>query len=162
MGVTERVIEATSTSDLRVRYAETDAMGIVYYANYFVWFEIGRTDWIRRLGLSYREFEERGVYLPVVNAQCTYKASARYDDLVRIETTVTSLTPARIGFSYRALRVEPAAPAASDGPPTLLAEGGTDHVFLNQDGRVTRLDRHPELWSVLQRALSPESSHADG
>ncbi len=68
--------------DLRVRYAETDAMGVVYYANYLVWFELGRTEWIRAHGVTYRQFEDQGVLLPAVHASCDYKNSARYDDLV--------------------------------------------------------------------------------
>jgi len=72
-----------TTTEIRVRYAETDAMGVVYYANYLVWFELGRTDWIRAHGMTYREFEEHGVLLPVIEAHCAYRASARYDDLVR-------------------------------------------------------------------------------
>src|SRR5215203_2937356 len=119
--------------DFRVRYAETDAMSVVYYANYFVWFELGRTEWIRAHGVTYRQFEDEGILLPAVHASCGYKASARYDDLVRIETTVTKLTRARVSFAYRVLCVDP-------GPAALLAEGHTDHVFLSRDRRLVRLD----------------------
>lgn len=135
-------------TEIRVRYAETDAMGLVYYANYLVWFELGRTDWIRLHGVTYREFEEQGVLLPVVEVQCAYKASIRYDDLVRLETTVTTLTPTRIVFAYRATRPTP------DGMATLLAEGRTAHVFLTRAGRVTRLTRHPCLWQLLAPAFT--------
>ncbi|MGN6362444.1 MAG: acyl-CoA thioesterase [Thermomicrobiales bacterium] len=130
------------TTELRVRYAETDAMGVVYYANYLVWFELGRTDWIRAQGITYREFEEQGILLPVVQASCTYKSSAHYDDLVRITTTVTGLTRTRVAFGYRVTRQEPE-------PGMLLAEGQTEHVFLTRTGRPTRLDRRPHLWSAL-------------
>jgi acyl-CoA thioester hydrolase len=142
----------TSLTELRVRYAETDTMGVVYYANYLIWFELGRTDWIRAHGVSYREFEEQGVLLPVVEARCSYKASARYDDVVRIATTVTALTPARISFSYRVTRPEP------EGGETLLAEGATDHVFMTRDRRIARLNRHPELWSRLTSAFAAAPS----
>ncbi len=111
----------SASTEIRVRYAETDAMGVVYYANYFVWFEIGRTDWIRGRGVTYREFEEQGVLLPVVEAHCAYRASARYDDLVRLETRLAALTPARVSFAYRATRAEPAGTGKrswSRGAPT--------------------------------------------
>ena len=134
---------ATSVTELRVRYAETDAMGVVYYANYLTWFELGRTDWIRVHGVTYREMEEHGILLPVVEARCSYRASARYDDRVRVATTATRLTPARISFAYRVTRPEP------DGGETLLAEGSTDHVFLTREGKIARLNRHPQLWARL-------------
>ena len=138
---------ATSVTELRVRYAETDAMGVVYYANYLTWFELGRTDWIRAHGITYREMEEHGILLPVVEARCSYRASARYDDPVRVATTATALTPARISFAYRVTRPEPA------GGETLLAEGATDHVFLTRDGKIARLNRRPELWARLATAF---------
>jgi len=132
--------------DFRVRYAETDAMGVVYYANYLVWFELGRTEWIRAHGITYREFEAHGILLPAVHASCDYKNSGRYDDLVRIETTVTTFSRARVGFAYRVLRIEP-------GPPTLLAEGHTAHVFLNREGRLLRLERQSPFWTTLNAAV---------
>ena len=138
---------ATSVTELRVRYAETDAMGVVYYANYLTWFELGRTDWIRAHGVTYREMEEHGILLPVVEARCSYRASARYDDPVRVATTATALTPARISFAYRVTRPEP------DGGETLLAEGGTDHVFITREGKIARLNRHPQLWARLATAF---------
>ena len=150
-----------SATEIRVRYAETDAMGVVYYANYFVWFELGRTDWIRMHGVTYREFEEQGILLPVVDAQCAYKASARYDDLVRLETTVTALTPARISFAYRATRADRPAPGA-EPRATLLAEGRTDHVFVTRDGHVARLNRHPHLWRALAPAFAAARAGGPG
>jgi acyl-CoA thioester hydrolase len=141
--------------DFRVRYAETDAMGVVYYANYFVWFELGRTEWIRAHGVTYRQFEDQGILLPAVHASCDYKASAQYDDLVRIETTVTKLTRARVGFAYRVLCVEP-------GPATLLAEGHTDHVFLSRDRRLVRLDRQSPSWTTLSAAVAARGGEVRG
>jgi|SRR5579884_3444570 len=148
MGNGAGAIGRTCATELRVRYAETDAMSVVYYANYFVWFEVGRGEWIRQFGLTYREFEEQGVYLPVVRAACDYKASARYDDLIRLETTVTNLTPVRIAFAYRVTRLDAAPGQATPPPPAVLAEGRTEHAFVGADGRLTRLDRH-QLWQVL-------------
>ena len=138
--------QAAVALDFRVRYAETDAMGVVYYANYLVWFELGRTEWIRAHGITYREFEDHGILLPAVHASCDYKNSGRYDDLVRIETTVTNFSRARVGFAYRVLRIEP-------DPPTLLVEGRTEHVFLNREGRLLRLDRQSPFWTTLSAAV---------
>ena len=138
-----------------MRNAETDAMGIVYYANYLVWFELGSTEWIRAHGLTYRDLEEGGVRLPVVEAHCTYRASARYDDLVRLETTVTALTPVRVSFAYRATRAAPGGPASARSvAETLLVEGHTDHVFITHDGRIARLTRFPRLWQPLAAAFA--------
>lgn len=149
-GVTNGIV-----TEIRVRYAETDAMGIVYYANYLVWFELGRTEWIRAHGLTYRELEEGGIRLPVVEAHCTYRASARYDDLVRLETTVTALTPVRVSFAYRATRAAPSGSTGDrSGVETLLVEGHTDHVFLTHDGRIARLTRFPHLWQPLTAAFA--------
>ena len=136
---------STVAAQLRVRYAETDAMGVVYYANYFVWLELGRTEWIRAHGVSYRELEERGILLPVTHAACDYRQSARYDDLVRIETTVARLTRASVAFSYRIVRADPA-------PEIVLAEGRSEHVFLSREGKIVRLDRGSPLWLALSTA----------
>ena len=89
-----------STSVVRVRYAETDKMGIVYYANYLVWFEIGRTDWLRETGWTYREMEADGLALPVIEAHCEYKSGARYDDEIEIRTTARLVSPVRLAFDY--------------------------------------------------------------
>ena len=108
----------------RVRYAETDQMGIVYYANYLVWFEIGRVELLRTLGLSYRMLEvEHGCILPVVEATCRYRAPARYDDEILIETRPALLRGSVLKFAYRILRK-----ADAGEEPTLLAEGETVHV----------------------------------
>ena len=91
-----------STTSLRVRYAETDQMGVAYYANYFIWAEIGRVELLRQLGFEYRQMElEHNCHLPVVEASCRYKSPARYDDLVTIETRISGLRTSVIKFSYR-------------------------------------------------------------
>ena len=109
---------------VRVRYAETDQMGIVYYANYLVWFEIGRVEVLRALGLSYRELEtEHGCILPVVEATCRYRSPARYDDEILIETRPSLLRGSVLKFAYRILRKD-----ADGADPALLAEGETVHV----------------------------------
>jgi acyl-CoA thioester hydrolase len=128
-----------TTSSVRVRYAETDKMGVVYYANYFIWFEIGRTDWLRDTGWTYREIEADGIQLPVIEAHCEYRLGARYDDDVEIRTRATKLSPVRIQFTYEAIR-------RSDGAQ--LVTGHTVHATIDRDGRPTRMpDRMKELFS---------------
>ncbi len=95
-----------SVSDLRVRYAETDQMGVVYHANYLVWCEIGRTDLIRALGKPYAAFEDEGVRLAVSEATMRFKASARYDDAIRVYTTLTDVRSRSVTFAYRIALVE--------------------------------------------------------
>jgi acyl-CoA thioester hydrolase len=132
-------------TEIRVRYQETDQMGVVYNANYFVWFEVGRTSLCRSLGVSYREMESQGVALPVVEARCRYRKPAVYDDLVIVETIITNLTPVRIQFSYRILRDE-----------ELLVEGETSHAFTTRAGKLLKLAKtHPAIWAVLEKAADP-------
>jgi acyl-CoA thioester hydrolase len=116
------------TSRVRVRYAETDQMGVVYYANYLVWFEIGRVELLRSVGLSYDRMEkEHRLILPVVDASCRYKAPARYDDEILIETRPALLRKSVLKFAYRILR------NGTDGAgPELLAEGETVHVVCDE------------------------------
>jgi acyl-CoA thioester hydrolase len=113
-----------------VRYAETDKMGVVYYANYLVWFEVARTDLLRLAGWSYREMEQEGFSLPVIEAQCHYRQPARYDDDLEIRTTGALVSPVRLRFDYDVVR-------AADATP--LAVGHTVHASLNRDGRPCRL-----------------------
>ena len=119
-----------SETTLRVRYAETDRMGVVYYANYLVWFEVARADLLRTLGWTYREMEESGVSLPVIEARCEYKAPARYDDEIVIRTEGWLRSPVRMEFAYRISR-------KADG--VVSAEGMTMHAALGNDGRPCRL-----------------------
>ncbi len=96
--------DRVTTSIVRVRYAETDQMGVVYYANYLVWFEIGRTDWLRETGWSYREIERDGLMLPVIEAHCEYRQGARYDDELEIKTKARLKSPVRVQFDYQIVR----------------------------------------------------------
>ena len=121
---------APTISRVRVRYAETDQMGVVYYANYLVWFEIARTDRLRETGWTYREMEAEGFKLPVIEAHCEYKMAARYDDEIEVRTTGALLSPVRIAFDYEVARVSDSAG---------LAHGRTVHVLLGRDGRPARL-----------------------
>ena len=110
----------------RVRYAETDAQGIVYSAHYLVWFEIGRTEWCRRAGIDYRRLEAEGYFLVVAEARCRYLAPARYDDEVTVRTWLASAQRRRLEFRYE---VRLTATGAQ------LAIGETVHVWVNQQGR---------------------------
>jgi acyl-CoA thioester hydrolase len=115
---------SVSQTRIRVRYAETDQMGVVYYANFFVWFEIGRVELLRQLGFHYKQMElEDDCHFPVVEANCRYKSPARYDDELLLETTIVGLRRTVIKFGYRLLR-----PADNK----LLAEGETTHVTVNR------------------------------
>jgi acyl-CoA thioester hydrolase len=120
----------TATSRIRVRYAETDRMGIVYYANYFVWFEVARTDWLRDHGWSYREMEADGYALPVLEAHCTYQRPARYDDELDVSAAGVLVSPVRVRFAYEVVRV---------ADRLTLATGHTEHAALDHDGRPCRL-----------------------
>ena len=105
-------------------------MSVVYYVNYFVWFEVGRTDLLRDAGGSYREMERDGYTLPVINAQCGYRQGGRYDDEIEIRPRGQLISPVRLRFQYEVIRV-------NDG--VLLAEGQTEHGSIGADGRPRRL-----------------------
>ena len=130
----------------RVRYAETDQMGIVYYANYLVWFELGRVELLRSLGLAYSQMEkDHKLILPVVEANCRYRAPARYDDEILIETRPAFVRGSVLKFAYRILR------AGLDGEePKLLAEGETIHVVCDENLKRMPL---PEPYSKALKGL---------
>jgi acyl-CoA thioester hydrolase len=130
-----------SQARVRVRYAETDQMGVTYYANYFVWFEVGRNQYCVDCGFSYRDMErETGLYLIVADARCRYKIPARYEDELLIKTCVTEITRRTIRFSYEIIRTDGAA----------IATGETTHVLINKDGRPSSM---PEKYFTLLRGL---------
>ncbi len=134
-----------SESRFRVRYAETDQMGIVYYANYLVWMEIGRTDLCRASGFSYHDLErEGGVSIAVARAECRYQAPARYDDEILVRTSLERLRSRTMTFSYQI-----------DNASTRkrLAEGRTTHVTVGTDGKPKRL---PERYLGLLAAFGKE------
>ena len=128
-----------SSTELRVRYAETDQMGVVYHANYLIWCEIARTDLIRTLGASYRELEERGVRLAVSEASVRYIAAARYDDRIRVETRLSRVTSRTMIFDYTILNAD---------SMQRLATASTTLISLDAANRVTVLP--PDV----RRALS--------
>jgi acyl-CoA thioester hydrolase len=124
------LIVANATASIRVRYAETDKMGVVYYANYFVWFEIGRTELLRSLGWSYRDMEAAGVGLPVIEAHCEYRQPARYDDELEVRTKGELVSQVCLAFDYEVVR-------RSDG--IVFAVGRTVHAAVKEDGKPCRL-----------------------
>ena len=121
-----------SVSTLRVRYAETDKMGVVYYANYLVWFEVARADLLRSLGWTYREMELDGVSLPVIEAHCEYHRPARYDDEIEVRTEGRLLSPVRMEFQYEVIRKQ---------DDSVSATGRTVHAALDPAGKPCRLPR---------------------
>jgi acyl-CoA thioester hydrolase len=120
----------SSISRLRVRYAETDKMGVVYYANYLVWFEVGRADLLRSLGWTYRDMELAGISLPVIEAHCEYRRPARYDEEIEVRTIGRLLSPVRMEFEYEVIRTH---------DQTVAASGRTVHAALDASGRPCRL-----------------------
>ncbi len=127
------------TTTLRVRYAETDQMGVVYYANYFVWFEVARAELLRAHGWNYREMEEAGVLLPVIEATCEYRRPTRYDDEVEVQTEARVSSAIRMEFLYD---------VTVKGQPGIVATGRTAHAAVGTDGRPCRLpDRVREALS---------------
>ncbi len=139
------------TTTVRVRYAETDQMGVVYYANFFVWFEIGRVELLRQIGFDYAAMEaEEGCLLPVVEATCRYRSPARYDDRIVIETHVQNQRTSMIKFGYRVLLA-----AAEGSEPRLLAEGETVHVFVDRQLQKIAL---PEKYSNALKAVAAKVS----
>ncbi len=114
-------------AQFRVIYADTDAMGIAYYGNYLKWFEIGRSEWFRKTGTTYRELEQGGVHLPVVEAHCSYIRPAFYDDVLTIGTTFSFAGPARLKFEYQIMRGD-----------ELITKGYTVHACLNGERKVRK------------------------
>ena len=118
---------------IRVRYGETDQMGVVYHANYAVYFEVGRTEWLREFGLSYRAMEAEGIMLPVISLNINYKNSARYDDVLKVKTSLKKLPTASIEFDYE-LR---------NDKDELLATGNTVLAFIDMNrNRPTRCPKY--------------------
>lgn len=124
----DHVVETT----LRVRYAETDAMGVVYHTNYIVWFEVGRGEYMRQQGGNYADLEAQGYYLPVVEVQARYLAPARYGDLVTVRTWVKEARSRQVTFGYEVVMAETG---------QLLATGWTKHVCVDREGTIRMIPR---------------------
>jgi len=127
------------TCTIRVRYSETDKMGIVYNANYLVWFEIARTEYCRNLGKTYREWEAQGYFLPVTESYCKYNAPANYDDMLSLycRAPAEHLKPHSIRFEYMVM-------VGSE----LLTEGWTKHAFISAEGKIIRKNNQFQLWLI--------------
>ncbi|HEV8352888.1 MAG TPA: thioesterase family protein [bacterium] len=135
-------------TQIRVRYAETDAMGVAHHSNHLVWFEAGRTEYTRAIGMPYRAIEESGMRLVVVAASCRYYTPTRYDDVIIVRTWVREITRATLTFSYDVRHA---------GSGRLLAEGETSHAATDLTGRVRRIP------DPVRTALVPEGrSPSDG
>lgn len=130
---------------IRVIYADTDNMGQAYYGNYFRWFEIGRNEMFRSLGLTYKSVEERDIYLPVAEAHCKYSAAAQYDDVLVIETTLDTQIKGAIKFDYQIY---------NQNGHTLIAKGYTKHACLNGEGKVAR---PPDFMRNVIKKIRPAS-----
>ncbi|MFD1063657.1 acyl-CoA thioesterase [Winogradskyella litorisediminis] len=110
-----------SETKIRVRYGETDQMGVVYHANYATYFEVGRTEWLRQYGITYKSMEDNGIMLPVISLEIKYKNSAKYDDILTVKTSIKNLPKARIEFDYELINQN----------EELIATGNTVLVFVD-------------------------------
>lgn len=119
-----------SSSTIRVRYAETDQMGVAYHGDYFAWFEVGRTDLLRQFGCTYRQLEAQDVRLPIIETRVRYRKPALYDDVLEIRTRLVAMTGVRLTFEYEVVRAGEARP---------LAEATTSHAAVDANGRLRRL-----------------------
>ena len=131
------------TTSIRPRYSETDQMGIIYHSNYFPWFEVARTTFLKELGMSYKDMEKLGIFLPVIEVNCKYISSALYDDDLVIEVWIEKFRGSRIKFHYRILRDE----------KELLATGFTEHVFLDKNKKrpVNLKKSYPKVYQLLEK-----------
>jgi acyl-CoA thioester hydrolase len=137
------------TTELRVRYAETDRMGVVYHANYLAWCEVGRTEYIRESGMSYREMEEAGVQLAVSDLEMRFHAPATYDDVVRVETRLTEVRSRTVTFEYVVVKVATGA---------RLVSVRTRLISLDRAGRPTAMP--PDVRELLARAAASDAQAA--
>ena len=122
----------THKTELRVRYEETDQTGVVYYSNYLVWFEVGRAEYIRSLGTSYKEFERRGVRIVVAQAYCGYESPAHYDDLIIVRTRLSEIRSRSLKYIYTVVR---------KADEKQLASGYTTHVFVDKNGKSLKIPK---------------------
>jgi acyl-CoA thioester hydrolase len=140
----------STTAEIRVRYAETDQMSVVYYSNYLVWFEIGRVELMRSLGMAYSQLEEvYGCILPVAEARCRYRASARYDDQIQIETEPALVRASLVKFAYKIWRK-----ASETDERKLLAEGETTHMVCDKEMKKKHLP--DEYMTALKAIMSDQ------
>jgi len=124
-----------------VRYAETDQMGIVHHSNYPIWFEAGRTDFIKKMGLPYSKIEEMGILLPLIELKCSFKGAARYEDEVIVKTRIKEFTPVRIIFYYEVVK---------EGETSCLTSGETMHAWTTKELKPINIKKHaPQIYQLL-------------
>lgn len=135
-----------SMTNIRVRYAETDAMGIVHHANYYLYFEVAREDLIKELGVSYREIEEMGIMMPLVETECKYIEAAKYDDELIIEAKIIELTAVKVRIAYNVIKKE---------NNKIIAKGSTLQTFVNRnDFKIVNMKRfNNDLWQKLSESI---------
>lgn len=131
-----------SETKIVVRYAETDQMGIVHHSNYLIWFEAGRTDFVKGSKISYSEMEKEGILIPLAESNCKYIIGAKYEDELIIKTWIKELTPVKVEFNYSVIR---------EKDKKEIAKGSTIHVFVNKDFKIINLKKnHPLMFEKLQ------------
>lgn len=141
---------STNTIELRPRYSETDQMGVIYHANYLVWMEMGRTEWCKAHGFSYKDMEREGVLLAVVEANCRYLSPARYDDPIAVTATMSEANRRMVRFEYEIRNAESGA---------LLATGFTRHIFCNRDLQPASLpERYRSFFGIPSRTVQVKHS----
>lgn len=143
---------AHGETTIRVRYAETDQMGVVYYANFFVWFEVARVELMRHLGFSYKQMEiGDDSFVVVAKANCTYKQPAKFDDVIRIRTHVSESRKRTITFSYEVFK---------EGSDSVIATGETLHVICDKNGRPKSLPEKYRKYFPLTQPAAARSAHS--
>ena len=130
----------------KVRFVETDMMGVVHHSNYFRWFEMGRVEYLRQAGILLTELMADGIVFPITHVDCQYKASAKFDDRIRIESTLEDVSPVKMVFTYRIVK---------EVDETLLAAGSTQNVFTDNNGKIIRLSS--KYYSKLQISCESKS-----
>lgn len=135
-----------SDTKIKVRYVETDQMGVVHHSNYFAWFELGRGDYIAAADMTYSYMESIGIMIPVLEGHCKYITGAKYEDELIIQTSVIEMNRAKVIFAYNVVRQK---------DNKIIAKGSTKHAFVNEDFKIINIKKqHPEIWDKLQKLNS--------
>lgn len=134
-----------SISKIKVRYAETDAMAVVHHANYYVYYEVAREDLIRESGISYRDMEDSGIMMPLIETHCRYIEAAKYDDNLIVEANITNLTPIKVEISYE---------IRNEDTGKIVSKGSTLQTFVDSKNfKILNLKKsRPDLWDVLTKS----------
>lgn len=127
---------------LKVRYVETDQMGVVHHSKYYPWFEIARGEFITETGMSYRDMEEAGIMMPVLESSCKYIQGAKYEDNLVVQAWISEMNPVKVIFNYNVIR---------EKDDKIIAKGSTKHTFVNEDFKIVNIKKmKPEIWSKFQ------------